>query len=154
MSVFSIYFQNPPAYSYHTTSNAKVVEFISPETKMNETLVRAVDRGLSKVSSGSRLAIDQIAVSGGLDRETVNDQLIDILLDKNYRVVAKEYLEKLREEQEQQQSGDFNERTTAKTDNFSGVGYFLNVKVNEKSIRIQVINVSTGEYEGNATVEF
>ena len=135
--------------------SAKVVECISPETKMNETLVKAIDKALSKVSAGSRLAIDQISVSGDrLNRETVKDQLIDILLDEEYRVVAKEYLEKLKEEQEQQQSGGFNERTTAKTDNFSGVGYFLNIRVNEKSIRVQVINVSTGEYEGNATVDF
>ena len=138
------------------SGSATVVELnsSSPETKMNETLVKAVDKSMSNVRGGSRLAIDQVSVSGGLDRTTVNDQLIDVLLDRGYRVVAKEYLEKLKEEQEQQTSGGFNEKTTAKTANFSGVGYFLNVRVNEKSIRIQVINVSTGEYEGNATVEF
>ena len=137
-------------------SSAKVVELnsSSPETKLNESLVKAVDRALSKVNEGSRLAIDQISVSGDLSRETVKDQLIDVLLNKEYRVVAKEYLEKLKEEQEKQTSGGFNEKTTARTDNFSGVGYFLNVRVNEQSIRVQVINVSTGEYEGNATVEF
>ena len=132
----------------------KVIEFVSPETKMNETLVKAVDKALSKVTEGSRLAIDQISVSGGLDRETIKDKLLDVLLDKSYRVVAKEYLEKLKEEQEKQMSGGFNEKTTAKPENFSGVGYFLNVRVSEKSIRVQVVNVSTGEYEGNATVEF
>jgi len=134
--------------------NAKVVEFISPERKLNETLVKAVDKAMSKVRGGSRLAIDQISVSGKLDKESVNDGLLDILLDRGYRVVAKEYLEKLKEEQEQQSSGGFNENTTAKTDNFSGVGYFLNVRVNDKSIRVQVVNVSTGEYEGNATIDF
>jgi len=79
---------------------------------------------------------------------------LKLFLKRNkYKVVAKEYLERLKEEQEQQVKGH-NERTTAQTENFSGVGYFLNVRVNEKSIRVQVINVSTGEYEGNATVEF
>jgi len=136
--------------------SATVVELnsSSPETKMNATLVKAVDKALSKVNEGSRLAIDQISVSGGLSRETVKDQLIDILLDKEYKVVAKEYLEKLKEEQEKQISGDFNDRTVAKIGNFSAVGYFLNVRVNEKSIRVQVVNVSTGEYEGNAIVDF
>ena len=134
--------------------SAKVVELYSPETKLNETLVKAVNKALSKVNGGSRLAIDQISVSGGLNRETVKDQLLDVLLDREYRVVAKEYLEKLKAEQEQQQGGGYNERTTVKTENFSAVGYFLNVRVNEQSIRVQVINVSTGEYEGNATVEF
>ena len=34
------------------------------------------------------------------------------------------------------------------------VGYYINVKVTETSLRVQVVNVSTGEYEGNATVNF
>jgi len=142
-------------YARTWTCNAKVVEFISPETKMNETLVKAVDKALSRVNGGSRLAIDQVSVSGSeLTKNDVNDQLIDVLLDNGYKVVAKEYLEKLQEEQEKQTGGGFNERTVAKTDNFSGIGYFLNVRVNDKSIRIQVVNVSTGEYEGNTTVDF
>ena len=126
----------------------------SPETKLNVTLEKAVDKSMGNVRGGSRLAIDQISVSGGLDRTTVNDLLIDVLLDKGYKVVAKEYLEKLKKEQEQQKMGGYKEGTTAKTDNFSGVGYFLNIRVNEKSIRVQVVNVSTGEYEGNATIDF
>ena len=141
----------------YSASSAKVVELnsSSPETKLNETLVKAVDKAMSKVRAGSRLAIDQISVTGSaLNRETVSDKLIDILLDNGYKVVAKEYLEKLKEEQDQQMSGGYKDGTTAKTDNFSGVGYFLNVRVNDKSIRVQVINVSTGEYEGNATIEF
>lgn len=146
---------NPGCKKRHYSCNAKIIEFVSPETQLNETLVKAVEKAMSKVRAGSRLAIDQISVSSAkLDKETINDQLIDILLDNGYKVVAKEYLEKLKEEQEQQTSGGHNEKTTVKTDNFSGVGYFLNIRVNEKSIRFQVINVSTGEYEGNATVDF
>ena len=77
-----------------------------------------------------------------------------MLLDKGYRVVAKDYLEKLYEEQEAQQSGIYNERTTVQENNFSGVGYYINVNVTETFVRVQVVNVSTGEYEGNATVNF
>jgi len=138
-----------------TTGVAKVIEFIFPKSQSNETLVKAVDKALNRVNQGSRLAIDQISVSGSeLSRNEINDQLVDLLLENGYKVVAKEYLERLQEEQEKQQGGGFNERTTARTENFSGIGYFLNVRVNEKSIRIQVVNVSTGEYEGNTTVEF
>ena len=134
--------------------SAKVVEFISQEVVLNETLVKAVDKALSKVSAGSRLAIDQVSVSGELSRETVNDQLLSILNERNYRVIAKEYFERLKEELKEQKKGGYNVEKTADADNFSGVGYFLNVRVDEKSIRIQVINISTGEYEGNAAVEF
>ena len=69
-------------------------------------------------------------------------------------VVAKEYLDKLYEEQQAQQSGIYNDNTTVKDNNFSAVGYYINVKITETSLRVQVINVSTGEYEGNATVNF
>ena len=100
------------------------------------------------------MAIDQIIVTKDTKEETVKDQIIDILLEKGYRVVAKEYLEKLYREQQDQQSGIYNEKTTVQENNFSAVGYFINVKVTEISIRAQVVNVSTGEYEGNATVNF
>ncbi len=88
-----------------------------------------------------------------MDREEYQDQVVEILLDKGYKVVAKEYLEKLYEEQKNQQSGIYNEKTTVQENNFSAVGYYLNVKLTETSLRVQVINVSTGEYAGNATVK-
>ena len=77
-----------------------------------------------------------------------------MLLDKGYKVVAKEFLAKLYEEQKAWESGIYNEDTTGKENNFSAVGYYINVKVTETSLRVQVVNVSTGEYEGTATVNF
>ena len=128
----------------------------SPETQSLENLSKAMDKALRNVREGSRIAIDMVTVSGGvsINREDLKDQIIDALLDKGYKVVAKDYLEKMYEEQEAQQSGIYNESTTVKTDNFSAVGYYINVKVTETSLRVQVVNVSTGEYEGNATVNF
>ena len=128
----------------------------SPETQTIENLSKAMDKALRNVREGSRVAIDMVTVSGGvsINREDLKDQIIDALLDKGYKVVAKDYLEKMYEEQEAQQSGIYNENTTVKTDNFSAVGYYINVKVTETSLRVQVVNVSTGEYEGNATVNF
>lgn len=128
----------------------------SPETQTIENLSKAMDKALRNVREGSRVAIDMVTVSGGvsINREDLKDQIIDALLDKGYKVVAKDYLERMYEEQEAQQSGIYNESTTVKTDNFSAVGYYINVKVTETSLRVQVVNVSTGEYEGNATVNF
>ena len=124
------------------------------EAEANEKLSQAIDKALRNVREGSRLAIDQVSVRTGINREDYKDQLIDILLDKGYKVVAKEYLEKLYEEQQDQQSGIYNDRTTVQENNFSAVGYYINVKVTETSLRVQVVNVSTGEYEGNATINF
>ena len=39
---------------YTTTGVAKVIEFISPETKMNETLVKAIDKAMNNVRASSR----------------------------------------------------------------------------------------------------
>ena len=121
---------------------------------LRKNLSQALNKALRNVREGSRMAIDQVTVPYSMDKETLKDQLLDVLLDKGYKVIAKEYLEKLYEEQEAQQSGIYNENTTVKDNNFSAVGYYINVKVTETSLRVQVVNVSTGEYEGNATVNF
>lgn len=143
-----------PEYEYYTYIASATVVLPDSKALLEENLSTAIDKALRNVREGARLAIDQVTVSNGTDRENYKDQLIDILLDKGYKVVAKEYLEKLYEEQQAQQSGIYNDKTTVQDNNFSAVGYFINVKVTETSLRVQVINVSTGEYEGNATVNF
>lgn len=143
--------------TYKSPAIGKVVDLGgNPETQSIESLSKAMDKALRNVREGSRVAIDMVTVSGGvsINREDLKDQIIDDLLDKGYKVVAKDYLEKMYEEQEAQQSGIYNENTTVKENNFSAVGYYINVKVTETSLRVQVVNVSTGEYEGNATVNF
>ena len=132
----------------------KVITLKSIQDMAVDNLPQALNKALRNVREGSRMAIDQVTVTGSMDRETLKDQLIDVLLDKGYRVVAKDYLEKLYEEQKGWESGIYNESTTGKDNNFSAVGYYINVKVTETSLRVQVVNVSTGEYEGNATVNF
>lgn len=141
--------------TYYGPATGKVVCKINPDEESREKLPLAINRAMVNVPEGSRLAIDQITITSGMDSENLKDQLIDVLLEKGYRVVAKEYLQKLYEEQEDQlKSGLYNPDTTVEGSNFSAVGYFINVKVTDTSIRVQIVNVSTGEYEGNATVNF
>lgn len=139
---------------YRTSCSYKLVGETDITMETYASLSQALNKALRNVREGSRMAIDQVSVTYGMDKETLKDQLLDVLLDKGYKVIAKEYLEKLYEEQEAQQSGIYNENTTVKDNNFSAVGYYINVKVTETSLRVQVVNVSTGEYEGNATVNF
>ena len=115
-------------------------------------LSKALDKALLDVREGSCLALDIIKSTGDIDQDELKDQVVDLLLTKGYKVVAKDYLEKLYEEQKSQQSGIYNERTTVKANNFSAVGYYINVKQTEAVIKVQVINVSTGECESNITV--
>lgn len=120
----------------------------------DENLSQTTQRALRNVPGGSRIAIDNVSATGDGNKEYYKDKCIDLLVKQGYKVVAKEYLEKLYEEQQQQQSGIYNDKTTVQDNNFSAVGYFVNVKITETSMRVQVVNVSTGEYEGNATVNF
>jgi hypothetical protein len=152
-----VYFGNTTGKRYDSwsgTATCKVVDLHDPIAQTYGNLSQALNKAFRNVREGSRLAIDQVTVTGSMDREAFKDQLLDVLLDKGYKVVAKDYLEKLYDEIKDQGSGIYNDKTTVKEDNFSAVGYYINVKVTETSLRVQVVNVSTGEYEGNATVNF
>lgn len=155
MEVGGFYEKKEPFDAYYYGPAVGKVVLLNCEEHISNCLSQALTKAVRNVREGSRMAIDQVSVARTIiDRETFKDQLIDMLLDNGYKIVAKEYLEKLYKEQKDQQSGLYNESTTVQSNNFSAVGYFINVKVTETSIRVQVVNVSTGEYEGNATVNF
>ena len=114
----------------------KVVDLRDPEAQTYSNLSQALSKALRKLPEDSRLAIDQVSVIDNMDSETLKDQILDVLLDKGYRVVAKEYLQKLDKEiKDAKGSGYFNPDTMVDEGNFSAVGYFINVKVTESSIR-------------------
>lgn len=141
---------------YYNGTFSVVVENSKAKTNMNAMgkLRLTANKALGTIPQGTRMAIDKIIVPNTLNGDDFKDQLLDILLDKGYRVVAKEYLERLYSEQQDQQSGIFNDSTTVQGNNFTAAGYLINLKITETSIRVQAVNVSTGEYEGNATVNY
>lgn len=116
-------------------------------------LFEAINQATREIDEGNRFALDKLTITDGqTDKEKTKGQIVDYLLGKGYKVVAKEHLEKLNKEQQGQQSGIYNEETTVESNNFTAVGYFINVRITEEYIQVQVINVSTGEFEGNVTV--
>ena len=135
---------------------------MSKENFVHDNLGKALEKSLFNIREGARLSIDQLSVKSSnpkYAKDIIYDQIVEILLDKGYKVVAKEYLERLYQEQQAQQSGIYNENTVVQENNMSAVGYFLNIRILDEhdsgpSIRVQVINISTGEYEGNATITF
>lgn len=162
---YSINDQDEPYYTYKETiynrayivtasvctpAPPKTTPVVEPVKPKIDPLKKALTKALQDIKEGSRLALDQIRIVDG-DKEDFKDQIVELLLDEGYKVVAKDYLEKLYEEQQAQQSGIYNERTTVQENNFSAVGYYINVKKTETAIKVQVINVSTGEYESNIT---
>ena len=145
--------------SWYCVSGVDICEKkLSGDYIIKTHLNKAFDKALMNVREGSRFSIDNVTISGDItseiNKESVKDNVIDVLLDKGYKVVAKEYLERLYQEQQVQQSGIYNENTVVQENNLSAVGYFLNIKITDESLRVQVVNVSTGEYEGNATITF
>lgn len=56
-----------------------------------------MEKSLRNVREGSRIAIDNVNVSGNskITRENLKDIVIDALLDNGYKVVAKDFLERL-----------------------------------------------------------
>ena len=116
-------------------------------------LFEAINQATREIDEGNRFALDKLTITDGqTDKEKTKGQIVDYLLSKGYKVVAKEKLEKLHIELQGQQSGIYNAETTVEGNNFSAVGYFISARITEEYVQVQVVNVSTGEYEGNVTV--
>lgn len=113
-----------------------------------QKMYEAIGKATRQIDEGTRFAIDVFSVTDGkTDKEKAKGQAIDYLL-------AKEKLQKLYKEQQDQRSGIYNDETVSETGNFSAVGYFISVRITEEYVQVQVINVSTGEYVGNVTENF
>lgn len=117
-----------------------------------QNLFNAISQATREIDEGNRFAIDKLTITDGqTDKEKTKGQIVDYLLGKGYKVVAKEHLEKLYREQQGQQSGIYNPDTTVESNNFTAVGYFISARITEEYVQVQVVNVSTGEFEGNVT---
>lgn len=117
-------------------------------------LYDAMQKATATIEEESRFAIEKVVITDQQsDKENVKSQITNLLLNKGHKVVAKEYLEKLYTEQQGQQSGIYNEKTTIESNNFTATGYYLRARITEEYVLIEVVNVSTGEFEGNVSVE-
>ena len=118
----------------------------------SQKLYDAITKATKNIDEGNRFALDNISVKDdNVDKEKTKGEIVDLLLKKGYKVVAKEHLAKLYKEQQGQQSGIYNEETIVESNKFTAVGYYLNVRIAEEYVQVQVVNVSTGEFEGNVT---
>ena len=118
-----------------------------------QKLFEAINQATRGIDEGNRFALDKLTITDGhTDKEKTKGQIVNYLLGKGYKVIAKEQLQSLYREQQGQQSGIFNPETTVEDNNFSAVGYYLNVRITEEYVQVQVVNVSTGEFEGTVTV--
>ena len=125
---------------------------IEMPSAVSQKLYDAIDKATKKIEEGNRFALDKVTITDrSIDKEKTKGQIVDMLLDKGYKVVAKESLDKLFKEQQGQQSGIYNDETVVGMGNFTAVGYYLTVRITEEYVQVQVVNVTTGEFEGNVT---
>ena len=131
--------------------NYTIVE--SPDV-IYSALYDAIQKATATIEEESRFAIEKVVITDQQsDKENVKSQITNLLLNKGHKVVAKEYLENLYKEQQGQQSGIYNEKTTVDGNNFTATGYYFRARITEEYVLIEVVNVSTGEFEGNVSVE-
>lgn len=126
----------------------------SKELSFDEALASATDKALESVPSGSRIAFNKISAPADISKSDVKAQILESLIDNNYKVVAKEYFETIKDELEDQRGGQYSERTKVKDNNLSASGYLLDCKIDASVIRIYIINVSTGEYTSTSKVSY
>ncbi|MDE6415676.1 MAG: hypothetical protein K2K68_01450 [Duncaniella sp.] len=126
----------------------------SKETSFEEALSKATDKALEEVPSGSRIAFNKISTPQGISKSEVKDQILESLIDNNFKVVAKEYFDTIKDELEDQRGGQYSERTKVKDNNLSASGYLLDCKIDSSIIRIYIVNVSTGEYTSTSKVSY
>lgn len=126
----------------------------SQELNFEEALSSAIEKALEDVSEGSRIAFNKIITPTNIPKSQVKDQILEALLDNNFKVVAKEYFETIKDELEEQRSGQYSERTKVKENNLSASGYLLDCKIDSDVIKIYIISVSTGEYKSTSKVNY
>lgn len=126
-----------------------IIEMPSAAT---QKLYDAIDKATKEIEEGNRFALDKVTMTDrSVEKDKTKGQIVDFLLNKGYKVVAKESLDKLFKEQQSQQSGIYNDKTVVEMGNFTAVGYYVSVRITEEYVQVQVVNVSTGEFEGNVT---
>ena len=126
-----------------------IVEMPSAVT---QKLYVAIEKATKDIEEGNRFALDKVTIiDRSIDKEKIKGQVVDMLLERNYKVVAKDMLERLSKEQQTQQNGSSDEENANEQNKFTSVGYYVIVRVTEEYVQVQVVNVSTGEFEGNVT---
>lgn len=119
---------------------------------VTQKLYHAIDKATKDIEEGNRFALDKVTITDrSIDKEKIKGQVVDMLLERNYKVVAKDMLERLSKEQQTQQNGSSDEENANERNKFTSVGYYVIVRVTEEYVQVQVVNVSSGEFEGNVT---
>lgn len=84
-----------------------------------------LNEAIRSANDGSRIALNQVLFMEGTD-ERLENQLMNILFDEGFRVV----------------------------NSISNADYYINVKMDNNSLQIRMVNAVTGDYEGVSSVKY
>ena len=115
-----------------------------------EVIESGVNRAMQNIPKDSRVLIEVTAASTTTKNKII-DEIEDVLLHQNYRVVTRSELAIIRNEQNLQLSGDVDEETAVEIGKFAGANYIITARVDSTQVRFRVLNVQTGELVGSAT---
>ena len=115
-----------------------------------EVIESGVNRAMQNIPKDSRVLIE-VTATNTTTKNKIIDEIEDVLLHQNYRVVTRSELAIIRNEQNLQLSGDVDEETAVEIGKFAGASYIITARVDSTQVRIRVLNVQTGELVGSAT---
>ena len=113
--------------------------------KAVETLLVQATTGLSKQSS---IAIVDIAIDEPAIRNFVSGEAEYVLVKEGFKVVDREQLDKIRNEQRIQASGEIDDDTAVRMGRFAGADYILTGRIDGEGslrrLRFRILDVTTG----------
>jgi curli biogenesis system outer membrane secretion channel CsgG len=132
-------------------SNEKKAE----ENKLEKALTNASKQALSNVPAKSKIAIVYITAKDGNYAQFIANELEFIWVNDGFFITDRSQLEKLRQEQNFQMSGEVDDDTAVSIGKFAGADVIVTGSIdgdgNLRRLRLRVLNTQTAQVMGAAS---
>jgi hypothetical protein len=134
----------------------------TPAPTGTEGLPNAIEKGVysatQDIRERSRVAVMQVTAPDRGMRDFITGEIEIFLRNNNYRVIDRSQLDRIREEQKLQMSGEVDDATLVSLGKFAGADYLVMVKVDGEGsfrrLRIRVLETQTAEVAGASAEPF
>jgi len=125
---------------------------------LENALTSAIDQATTKVTKDTRIAVVQITTTNTSHRDYVMGESGHILVNKGFRVVNRNEIDRIRNEQRIQYSGEVDDKTTVDIGKLAGAKYIITGRIdgtgNLQRLRLRVLDTETAEVVGVSSVRF
>jgi len=130
----------------------------TPALPIEDALVQAISQAIPRVTKDSRIAILQITSRDTSAREYILGEAGHILVSQGFRVSNRSELDRIRQEQGIQYSGEIDDKTAVDLGKLSGVRYIITGKIDGVDsllrLRLRILDTETAEVVGVSSVRF